>query len=68
MGASKDTTEIFDNYPIELNLNTIKWKFSQDKFKSLSANMKQLYMNSQNIIVSTDFDNEGEMIFRNWQQ
>lgn len=29
--------------------------------------MKQLYMNSQNIIVSTDFDNEGEMIFRNWQ-
>ncbi|MGJ8462422.1 DNA topoisomerase [Staphylococcus haemolyticus] len=66
-GHQKDTTEIFDNYPIELNLNTIKWKFSQDKFKSLSANMKQLYMNSQNIIVSTDFDNEGEMIFRNWQ-
>lgn len=66
-GEQKSLTEIFDNYPIQLNPNNIKWKFSQDKFKSLSANMKQLYMNSQNIIVSTDFDNEGEMIFRNWQ-
>ncbi|HDZ6149432.1 TPA: type IA DNA topoisomerase [Staphylococcus aureus] len=66
-GHQKDTTEIFDNYPIELNLNRIKWKFSQDKFKNMSENMKKLYNDSKNIIVSTDFDNEGEMIFRNWQ-
>lgn len=66
-GQPKDTDEIFDNYPIELNLNNIKWKFSQNKFKSISQNMKELYNKSQNIIVSTDFDNEGEMIFRNWQ-
>ncbi|HFO1542031.1 TPA: DNA topoisomerase [Staphylococcus aureus] len=66
-GHQKDITEIFDNYPIELNLNKIKWKYSQDKFKSLAKNMKNLYINSKNIIVSTDFDNEGEMIFRNWQ-
>lgn len=39
-GHQKDTTEIFDNYPIELNLNRIKWKFSQDKFKNMSENMK----------------------------
>lgn len=66
-GQPKDISEVFNNYPIELNINRIQWQFSQDKFKSLSKNMKQLYNDSRNIIVSTDFDNEGEMIFRNWQ-
>lgn len=66
-GEPKDIGEVFNNYPIELNLNQIKWKYSQDKFKTLSINMKKLYNDSKNIIVSTDFDNEGEMIFRNWQ-
>ncbi|EHT3670509.1 type IA DNA topoisomerase [Staphylococcus pseudintermedius] len=66
-GEPKDIGEVFKNYPIELNLNRIKWQYSQDKFKTLSMNMKKLYNDSKNIIVSTDFDNEGEMIFRNWQ-
>lgn len=66
-GEPKDIKEVFNNYPIELNLKRIKWQYSQDKFKTLSMNMKKLYNDSKNIIVSTDFDNEGEMIFRNWQ-
>lgn len=66
-GEPKDIGEVFNNYPIELNLKRIKWQYSQDKFKTLAMNMKKLYSDSKNIIVSTDFDNEGEMIFRNWQ-
>ncbi|MDQ7134561.1 DNA topoisomerase [Staphylococcus aureus] len=66
-GEPKDIGEVFNNYPIELNLKRIKWQYSQEKFKTLSMNMKKLYNDSKNIIVSTDFDNEGEMIFRNWQ-
>lgn len=71
-GEHKSISDVLSNYPIELNLDRIKWKLSEDnsnktnKFKTMSKNMKDLYKKSQNIIVSTDFDNEGEMIFRNW--
>ncbi|MCA1235794.1 DNA topoisomerase [Staphylococcus aureus] len=66
-GEPKDINEVYDSYPIELNLNKINWQYSQKKFKTISQNMKKLYTNSKCIVVATDFDNEGEMIFRNWQ-
>ncbi|SUL87559.1 DNA topoisomerase [Staphylococcus aureus] len=66
-GEPKDIIEVYGSYPIELNLNKIKWQYSQKKFKTISQNMKKLYTNSKGIVVATDFDNEGEMIFRNWQ-
>lgn len=65
-GESKSPTDIFENYPINLDLKNIKWKITDDKFKQMNSNMKKLYFDSENVIVSTDFDNEGEMIFRNW--
>lgn len=66
-GESKEPEEVLNNYPIELNLNKIKWKLSKSEHKQISNNMKKLYKDAKNIVVATDFDNEGEMIFRNWQ-
>ncbi|WP_341775918.1 DNA topoisomerase [Staphylococcus hyicus] len=66
-GERRSIDEVWPNYPIELNLDRIKWKLSEgNSNKIMTKNMKDLYKKSQNIIVSTDFDNEGEMIFRNW--
>lgn len=73
-GESKDIKDVFPHYPIQLNLDTIQWKIKADANnkttinKKIVNNMKKLYNSAENIIVSTDFDNEGEMIFRNWQQ
>lgn len=66
-GESKEIEDVLDNYPIELNLNKINWKLSKKEHKQISSNIKKLYNEANNIIVATDFDNEGEMIFRNWQ-
>lgn len=66
-GESREPVEVLNNYPIELNLNKINWKLSKDEHKQISNNMKKLYKESKNIVVATDFDNEGEMIYRNWQ-
>lgn len=66
-GGYKSVDEMMNNYPIELDLNRIKWKLSQSKHRVISNNMKDLYNKSKNVIVATDFDNEGEMIYMNWQ-
>lgn len=65
-GGYKSVEEMMDVYPIELNLNKIKMQLKETKLKSMDQNMLKLYKNAKNIIVGTDFDNEGEMIFRNW--
>lgn len=72
-GEVKDIKDVFPQYPIQLNLETIQWKIKADASnktttnKKIVNNMKKLYNSAEHIIVSTDFDNEGEMIFRNWQ-
>ena len=67
-GGYKSTEEMMNNYPIELDLNHIDWKLSQSKHRKISQNLKKLYNSSKNVIVATDFDNEGEMIYMNWQK
>lgn len=73
-GETKSIEDVFPQYPINLNLDKIKWKIKSDgnnktaTNRKIVSNMKKLYNNADNIIVATDFDNEGEMIFRNWQQ
>lgn len=67
-GGYKSMEEMMNVYPIELNLNNIKMKLKDSKLKTMDKNMVTLYKSAKNIIVGTDFDNEGEMIFRNWQQ
>lgn len=67
-GGYKSKEEMMENYPIELDLNHIQWKLSQVKHRKISNNLKKLYNNAKNIVVATDFDNEGEMIYMNWQK
>lgn len=65
-GGYKSLDEMMAVYPIQLDLNNIKMKLKDSKLKQMDQNMLKLYKNATNIIVGTDFDNEGEMIFRNW--
>lgn len=67
-GGYKSVEEMMNNYPIELDLNDIDWKLSQSKHRKISQNLKKLYNSSKHVIVATDFDNEGEMIYINWQK
>lgn len=65
-GGYKSVEEMMDVYPVELNLNQIKMKLKESKLKQMDKNMLKLYKEAKHVIVGTDFDNEGEMIFRNW--
>ena len=62
----KSDKDMLKVYPVQLDLNNIKWRSRDSRSKSLAENIKRCYMDAKNIIVATDFDNEGEMIFRNW--
>lgn len=67
-GGYKSLDEMMDNYPVELDLNHIQWKLSQSKHRKISNNLKKLYNSAKHVVVATDFDNEGEMIYINWQK
>lgn len=65
-GGWKTQDEVLGNFPVKLDDRHIAWKYGNSKAKALAMNIKKLWTQSQNIIISTDFDAEGEMIFRNW--
>lgn len=67
-GGYKSTSEMMREYPIELDLDSIEWKLSQSKHRQIASNLKKLYNSASHIIVATDYDNEGEMIYINWQK
>lgn len=65
-GGFKSVEDMMKVYPIELDLDNIQMDVKEKKMLQMSRNMKQLYKKAEHVVVGTDFDNEGEMIFRNW--
>lgn len=67
-GGWKSDEEMLSVYPVKLDTvnDNIKFKAISPKHKKLATNLKQLFKVAKNVVVSTDADPEGEMIFRNW--
>lgn len=57
--------ELFDYYPIQLPLGSIAYT-TKPKMKGLAQNVLRLFKEAKHVIIATDADAEGEMIFRNW--
>lgn len=65
-GGYKSSAEVLHDYPITLDQANIKWKSNGGHTVRLANNLAKLITQAKNVIVSTDYDAEGEMIFRNW--
>lgn len=63
----KSYQDIFNNYPIELDLDRVKMKVKTRELGTVSKTLKTLYKEAKHVVVATDYDNEGEMIYINWQ-
>lgn len=62
-GGWKSDAEMLKVYPIELNLQKLKYETAGPHQKRLALNLKKLFTRAKNIIIATDGDPEGEMIF-----
>lgn len=68
--------DMLSEYPVKLDLNHIKYDYRlnarsktvRSNARNLSKNLASLYKKAERVIVATDSDSEGEMIFRNWLQ
>lgn len=66
----KSEQDMLDVYPVHLNIadpKGIKYEARTGRHKALATNLKQLVSRSKRIIVGTDGDAEGEMIFQNFR-
>lgn len=67
-GGWKTTAELFKEYPIVLDEQNIKLETRDKNAARIASNIKQLFNKAKNIVVATDADAEGEMIFQLWYQ
>lgn len=66
----KSERDMLDVYPVHLNTddpNGIKYEARNPRLKALANNLKKLVNRSKRIVVGTDGDAEGEMIFQNFR-
>lgn len=66
-GSYKSREELMKYYPIELEFKKSNWKLADKRHKAIESNLNKLYKEAKNVVVATDYDNEGEMIYLNWQ-
>lgn len=59
--------DMLDVYPVHLNTDNIKYDTRSGRHKALANNLKALIKRSKRIVVATDGDAEGEMIFQNFR-
>lgn len=66
----KSEKDMLDVYPVQLNIddkNSILYEPRSGRHKALANNLKRLVLRSKRVIVGTDGDAEGEMIFQNFR-
>lgn len=66
----KSEKDMLDVYPVKLNIDDrdgIRYEPRSGRHKALANNLKRLVLRSKRIIVGTDGDAEGEMIFQNFR-
>lgn len=62
--------DMLDEYPVQLDTSTptgIKYETRTQKHTMLANNLKRLAQRAQRVVVATDGDAEGEMIFQNFR-
>lgn len=65
-GGWKDDREMLDVFPIRLNERQPKYKIKGANQNGLAKNMSALFKRAKKVIIATDPDPEGEMIYRIW--
>lgn len=76
IGTKVPPQEMYDKYPIELKVKSddilisVKKKKGKEtpdpQMKKIADNVYRLFKQAKHVVIATDGDPEGEMIFRNW--